>query len=147
MPTPPDTTSDVRTAESAPDQRRGRKAWFWRSVGFALMAIGLVGLGLPILPTVPFWILAAMAFAHGDPAMRHKLLAHPRVGPPLRAWFDHGIVSRKAKLFAISSMTFGASIGIWISGMGLGMAVVIAIFVVCVAVWLALRPEHATRSK
>lgn len=138
MPLPP----GIET-QDAPAQQSGRVTWFWRGLGSTLAVLGFAFLFVPVLPTVPILILSAMAFAHGDPAARAKLLAHPRVGPPLKAWFDHGVVSRKAKVFAILSMAIGVGFGIWISGMSAGMASIVGVVMTSVAVWLALRPERA----
>lgn len=129
--------------KGAPTRQSGWTTWFWRGLGSTLAAVGFVFIFVPVLPTVPFLILAAMAFAHGDPAARARLLAHPKVGPPLKAWFDHGVVSRKAKVFAIASMTIGAGFGVWISGMSAVTATIVGVVMTSVAVWLALRPERA----
>ncbi len=137
MPIPP----GIET-QDAPSRQSGRVTWFWRGLGSTLAVLGFAFLFVPVLPTVPILILAAMAFAHGDPAARAKLLAHPKVGPPLKAWFDHGVVSRRSKVFAIVSMAIGAGSGIWLSGMGSGTAWMVAVVMAAVAVWLALRPEH-----
>lgn len=114
----------------------------WRILGIVFVALGLVGVFLPIVPTSPFLIVAVGCYARGDPVAREKLLSHPRFGPPLRAWFDHGVVSRRAKVFAIVSMAVGAAFGIWISGMGRTAAIVVIFVLGVTAVWLALRPER-----
>jgi uncharacterized membrane protein YbaN (DUF454 family) len=141
MPLLPSTSRGARERDAEAGSS-GWRTWAWRALGTTLAAVGFVGLAIPILPTVPFLILAAMAFAHGDSAARRKLLAHPKVGPPLKAWFDHGLVSRKAKVFAIVSMTIGAGIGIWVADMSMPLACVVGVTMAGVAVWLAFRPEH-----
>ncbi len=119
------------------------RTWAWRALGIAFVATGFVGAFVPGLPTTPFLILAAACYTRGDPAARARLISHPRFGPALKAWFDHGVVSRRAKVLAILMMTASASFGIWIGGLGVAQAAIVVAVVACVATWLALRPERA----
>ena len=84
----------------------------WVVLGHLCVAAGIVGLFLPVMPTVIFLIGGAACYARGNPALKRKLLAHPRLGPPLRDWEEHHAVSVQGKLFAIAMIIggFGASI-------------------------------------
>jgi uncharacterized membrane protein YbaN (DUF454 family) len=73
--------------------------------------------------------------------MRAWLLAHPRFGPQLGVWFDHGIVPRRAKVLASIVMGAGSALGISTSGMSTGLASVVVLTLAAVLVWLWLRPE------
>lgn len=75
--------------------------------GIASVALGAIGAFLPILPTVPFLLLAAFCFARSNPAWEQRLLDHPRYGPPLRQWRERRAISRKAKIAALCAMGFG----------------------------------------
>jgi len=80
---------------------------FYRGAGLASLALGLIGIALPILPTVPFLLLAAFFFARGHPEWEQRLLDHPQYGPSLRDWRERRAISRPAKLAAIGAMTVG----------------------------------------
>lgn len=69
------------------------------------VALGVIGAALPLLPTVPFLLLAAFCFARSSPRLHDRLLAHPRFGPPIRDWRAQGAISRRAKWIATVSMS------------------------------------------
>jgi len=80
------------------------------AAGVASLVLGGIGVVLPLLPTVPFVILAAFCFGRSDPRFEQRLLDHPRFGPPIRQWRERGAISRKGKIAATAA--FLASIGL-----------------------------------
>jgi uncharacterized membrane protein YbaN (DUF454 family) len=72
--------------------------------GLFFVGIGVVGAFLPLLPTVPFLLLALFCFARGNPAWEQRLLDHPRWGPPLREWRERRAIPRRAKKAALTAM-------------------------------------------
>ena len=72
------------------------------SVGFAA-----AGAFLPLLPTVPFLLVAAFCFARSSPALEQKILDHPVWGPHVRDWRERGAIPRRAKYAAIGGMSIG----------------------------------------
>ncbi|MBS3929489.1 MAG: YbaN family protein [Sphingomonadales bacterium] len=84
------------------------KRSLYLGAGLTSLAAGLVGAVLPIVPTVPFLLLAAFCFARSNPAWEQKLLDHPTYGPSLRQWRDRRAIARPAKIGAIGAMSIGA---------------------------------------
>src|SRR5690606_18963126 len=82
----------------------------WRTAALAALGLGLVGLAVPVLPTVPFLIVAAWAAGKSSPALERRLLAHPRYGPQIRAWRERGAVPRRAKWLASLAMIASAAV-------------------------------------
>ncbi len=74
--------------------------------GFACIGLGTLGAFLPLLPTVPFMILAAFCFARSDPRLEAKLLDHKIFGPHIRRWRERGAISRKGKKAALAAFVF-----------------------------------------
>ena len=74
----------------------------------ASLGLGIVGIALPIMPTVPFLILAAWCFGKSNPALEQRLLEHPRYGPHIRLWREKRAIARIGKVGA--TMAFAASI-------------------------------------
>lgn len=83
----------------------------WLGLGMASVGLGVIGAFLPILPTVPFMILAAFAFSRSNPAWEAKLLNHPRYGASLRAWREKGIISRTGKQAATGALAVSIAMG------------------------------------
>jgi uncharacterized membrane protein YbaN (DUF454 family) len=84
------------------------KRSLYLGAGLSSLALGLVGAVLPIMPTVPFLLLAAFCFARSNPVWEQKLLDHPTYGPSLRQWRDRRAIARPAKIGAIGAMSVGA---------------------------------------
>jgi hypothetical protein len=93
-----------------PPERTGRIAAgaLWRpalfAAGWVFLAVGLVGLFLPLLPGTVFLILSAACFTRSSPRFERWLLTHPNLGPPIRRWRETGAIPGSAKAFAIASL-------------------------------------------
>lgn len=88
------------------------RARLWTLFGLFCVALGLVGVVLPMLPTTPFMLLAAFAFGRGSPRLRRWVLDHPRFGPPVRRWEADGAISRRHKIYACVAMAASLGIGL-----------------------------------
>lgn len=113
----------------------------WRIVAIVAVALGLMGIALPILPTVPFLIVAAWAASKSSPALERRLLAHPTYGPHIRAWRDRGAVPRRAKWLASLGMTVSA-IGLQLTDVEPAIKIAVPLAMAAIAAWLWRRPEH-----
>ena len=79
--------------------------------GVVLTGIGMAGIVLPLLPGMPFLLLAAACFARSNERLYNWLLNHRIVGPPLHAWRNHRRIPRWVKPRAILAvvLAFGSS--------------------------------------
>lgn len=82
----------------------------WVVAGACALGLGLAGIVLPVMPTVPFVLLAAFCFSRGCRRCERWLLEHRHFGPPLLAWREQRAMSRRAKQWATFSMTLGSAI-------------------------------------
>ncbi len=111
-------------------------------LGWLFVALGAVGLVLPILPTTPFLLLAAWAFARSSRRFHDWLYLHPRFGPVLRAWRDHRAVPLRAKVAAIIVMAASLSYVVFLTNNPLWVSLAMAAVIVPVALWLGTRPSR-----
>ena len=112
----------------------------WRTLALVCVALAILGAILPVLPTVPFLIVAAWAGGKGWPRLERWLLEHPRHGPAIRRWRDHGAVPRRAKRFA-TLMMLASGIALSISPLPLWVKLAVPAVMSVVAVWLWRRPD------
>jgi len=112
----------------------------WGACGAIALALGAIGLFLPLLPTVPFLLLAAFCFGRASTRLHHWLLSHPVFGPPIHNWNERGAISLRAKRFASLSIVvaFGMSLAL---GFGTKILILQGLALVGVAVFIWTRPS------
>ena len=126
------------TPPAAPPPTRYR--WLWWLLAYASLALGLIGIVVPGLPTVPFILLSAFAAARGSQRLHAWLLEHRRFGPMIRDWQDGGAVSRRSKWLATGTMAVCAAI-MFLTAPQTWMAALGTTIMAVVATWLWRRPE------
>lgn len=114
----------------------------WRALAVLTFALGIVGAFLPVMPTVPFLLLAAWAASKGWPRFERWLLAHRMFGPPIVRWRRNGAVSRRAKWLASLMMLASALLVQAFTGMHLAVRAGLPLLLLAVVIWLWRRPEH-----
>ncbi len=118
----------------------------WALLALAFLSLGLAILGvfLPVLPTVPFVLLAAWAAARSSPKLNAWLERHPRLGPILVDWRQGGRVPRRAKWMASGLMGLSA-VSLLVVLPGHWLPYVSIACMATVLVWLWQRPEPAVK--
>lgn len=114
---------------------------FWIALGLLALAFGALGVVLPVLPTAPFVILAAFAFAKGSPRLAKMLEDHRMFGPIIEDWRHHGAIAPKFKAIALGMMiaTFGVSLAVDVA------AKVLVVQAICMggaALFIVTRPNR-----
>ncbi len=77
--------------------------------GMTAVGLAAVGAFLPIIPTVPFLLIAVFCFARSNRALEQKILDHPHWGPQVRNWTERRVIPRPAKYMAIGGMCAGVA--------------------------------------
>lgn len=105
------------------------------------MSLGFIGVFLPVLPTVPFFLLALFAFSKSSQKWHDYLYNHPVFGPSLHDWRENGVIRRPAKWLATISISTAVIIQLLIGVNYKILGVEILIFV-SVLSFIWTRPER-----
>ncbi len=118
----------------------------WFITGCVFVVLGGIGILLPIMPTVPFLLVAVWAFFRSSPRLGVKIMQHPTYGPPIRAFYKYGVISRMAKLWAIVAMASSVILAIVLD---IDWPLVLIQGVTCSAIawWMIRRPENVAQAK
>lgn len=114
--------------------------YFWIAIGLTSLLLAVIGVVLPLLPTTPFILLSAYAFARSSPRLSAWLLAHPTFGPLIENWQANGSISRRAKTVAAITMalTFLLSVAL---GAPQHVLIIQAIVLSLAALFVLTRPH------
>ncbi len=111
----------------------------WITIGLTALGLGMLGVLLPLLPTTPFVLLAAFAFAQSSERLHQWLLDHRVFGPMIDNWRRYGAIGRRAKRVSLASLAavVALSIALGASKLVIGVQTV----VVCLSgLFIATRP-------
>lgn len=104
------------------------------------VALGIIGIFVPGLPTTVFILIAAWAAARSSPRFSAWLENHVTFGPMIRDWRERGAVSRRAKISATVVMAISSAI-LFLTASRAWLAEAITAVMAVVLMWLWLRPE------
>ncbi|MDF1660663.1 MAG: YbaN family protein [Planctomycetota bacterium] len=110
--------------------------------GHLCMALAFVGIFVPILPTVPFILLAAYCYSRGSTKFYNWLVKHPKFGPSVIEWRDHRIVRPRAKIASVITIAISLSIPIFVVDLPLWQKVTVAVIGVSVMIFLISCPSE-----
>lgn len=115
---------------------------FFLALGLGCVALGFVGAFLPLLPTVPFLILAAACFARSNERLNRWLRDHPQFGPMIAEWEAHRVIPPRAKLISSTAMAGSLAWMIWGVGVSTIAWVSAGVVLSACAAYVLTRPSH-----
>ncbi|WP_240621046.1 YbaN family protein [Pseudooceanicola lipolyticus] len=130
--------------QSDPSQTRppaGRLRPVWAAAGLLALAVGIVGIFLPVLPTTPLVLLAAFCFGKGSPRLRGWITGHRRFGPMIADWETTGAIPRRVKIGACSVMALTLAVS-GLLGVPARVLVIQALAMACGAYYVLTRPDR-----
>ena len=110
-------------------------------LGLVLLALGLIGIVVPLMPTTIFLILAAWCFARSSKRAEAWLLNHRLLGPAVVAWRQNGAIARRHKIMAVTGMAAGFVLFAVAAHPGLWLALGVGAALLACALFVISRPE------
>ena len=112
------------------------------AIGWLSVALGVIGIFLPVLPTTPFLLLAAACFARSSKRFYLWLVLHPKLGPWVRDYLDGQGLPLKGKIWALVLMWASISFSMWIVPLP-WVRVFMLVSAVCVTVYILKQKTRA----
>lgn len=100
------------SSNHTPKQLKPALRWTLLLVGFVAVVLAIVGIFLPVLPTVPFLLLALGCFARSSERFYTWLRDHAHFGPLIRPYLQGRGIPRAARLKAIALLWTSITISV-----------------------------------
>jgi len=86
------------------------KRWLLVAAGTVCAGIGAIGIVVPVLPTTPFLLLAAICFTRGSPRLYRALLSNRLLGSYIRDYLEGRGMTARAKVWTLSLLWAGIAL-------------------------------------
>jgi len=95
--------------------------------GTLSLAVGIVGIFVPLLPTTPFLLLAAGCYLRSSQRFYNWLMTNRLFGAYIRNYFEGRGIPVKVKLFIIALLWVTIGISIWLVAKPLVTAILLIV--------------------
>ncbi|MFV1498367.1 YbaN family protein [Phaeobacter sp. JH20_02] len=112
----------------------------YATLGMLCVGLALLGVALPLLPTVPFLLLASFFFANSSERLHDWIISHRLFGPMIQNWHERGAIRPAAKKAATLSVAAVFSLSILLSASS-HVLIIQAIVLSAVMVFIWTRPN------
>lgn len=112
------------------------------AAGSVCVALAMLGLFLPLLPTTPFLLLAAACYARGSQRFFDWLIANPTFGPLINEWRTYRSIPHRTKLSAIALMSTTLTVSIVYFVQPLWLQLLLAAIGLALAIWMYRLPSR-----
>ncbi|WP_118785848.1 YbaN family protein [Haemophilus haemolyticus] len=105
-------------------------------LGFLSLALGIIGIFLPILPTTPFLLLTLFFFAKGSKRLEQWFLGTSIYQKHLKSFNENRALKKNTKICILTFVTTMLLIGFYFTPSVIGRGVIAAL--ICIKFWFFL---------
>ena len=128
--------------------------WILICCGWFSIVAGIIGIFLPLVPTVPFLLLAAACFARSSERFHTWLVEHNHLGPLIRDYLNGDGIPLRAKRMAIGMVWVSFPVSaflfisdVWIKVVLLAIAAGITLYLLRLPTVLPEEKDQETNEK
>lgn len=110
------------------------------------LALGFLGMLLPVLPTTPFLILSAYFFSRGSKRAHSWILSRPYFGKIIKDWEKYGVIRKKAKIQAVLAILVFFTFSIIFTELGFVFKISLCLIGPAIIYFIISRPSKITIS-
>ena len=114
--------------------------WMLIGIGWISIAGGVAGIFLPLVPTVPFLLLAAVCFSRSSNRFHTWLVEHDHLGPLVRDYLAGGGMPAKAKKMAIGMIWISFPLSAFLFSHAVWIQVLLMTLAACITLYLLSLP-------
>jgi len=114
--------------------------WLLIACGWIAVAGGVVGIFLPLVPTVPLLLLAAACFARSSERFHRWLVEHNHLGPLVRDYLSGAGIPVRAKRAAIGMIWVSFPLSIFLFAQQFWLKALLAAIAVGITLYLHFLP-------
>ena len=111
-------------------------------IGWIALILGVIGAFLPVMPTVPFLIVALWGFSKSSQRFHDWLYHHKVYGPMLRQWDRHRVIPLWGKIWACVAMSGSLIIMVFLMQAPLPLVAMAAAVMLAVAAYILSKPSR-----
>jgi uncharacterized membrane protein YbaN (DUF454 family) len=109
------------------------------TLGFICVGIGIVALFVPLVPTVPFLIVAAWCFSQGSEKIHRWLIRHRYFGPAIQDWQRNRAIPPRAKALACIMLSCSMAFALWYHEFSVPVKCVVVVIGISAIVYILTR--------
>jgi uncharacterized membrane protein YbaN (DUF454 family) len=132
----------MNRSDQPPNENRPLLRWVLFCSGAISVALAVLGIFLPILPTVPFLLLALACFSRSSERFYTWLLEHNHLGPLLRPYLQEQRIPRAVKLKAIALLWLSIGLSVHFLLEALWLKALLLVIALAVTIYLLHMPEE-----
>ena len=104
--------------------------YFYIGLGFVFLALGLIGIVVPALPTTPFLLLTSFFFTKGSERLHNWFVGTKIYQTHLKDFYEQRALSKKAKFYILSFSTTMLLMSFYFTPSIIGKSIIISLLLV-----------------
>jgi len=119
--------------------------------GTIALALGLVGIVVPLLPTTPLLLLSAACYVRSSQTMYNQLMSNAVLGSYIRNYWEHRAITLKSKVGALCLLCAGIGYStlfvvqlLWVKLLLLAIAIGVSLHILSLRTLATLNSEEVS---